>query len=101
MMERQNVCVFRSCSETRTIEYGHLNSGDAYVRETGRGDITWFCYDAPARETTVRFHKTENYSLEDVADTLRRHADVFIGDITDALDFWGVAYEKEERVLAS
>ena len=68
------------------------------MRETGRGDITQFCYDAPARETTIRFRETEEYSLEDVADTLREHSDdVFIGDIAEALDFWGVAYEKNEK----
>jgi hypothetical protein len=37
-----------------------------------------------------------------VADTLCKHADdVFIGDIVEALDFWGVAHEKNEKVLAS
>lgn len=72
------------------------------MRETGRGDITQFCYDVPARENTIRFRETEEYSLEDVADTLREHSDdVFIGDIVEALDFWGVAYEKDEKVLVS
>lgn len=55
------------------------------MRETGRGDITQFCYDAPVRETTIRFRETEEYSLENVADTLREHSDnVFIGDIAVA-----------------
>lgn len=100
-MKNRNAHTFRNGAETRTLEFGHLDTGEAYVRETGRGDITQFCYDAPARETTIRFRKTEDYSLEDVADTLRRHADdVYIGDIADALTFWGVPYEKDEKVLA-
>lgn len=101
-MEERNVHTFRNGAETRTLEFGHLETGEAYVRETGRGDITQFCYDAPARETTIRFRETEDYSLEDVADTLDRHADdVYIDDIADALTFWGVPYEKDEKVLAS
>ena len=93
---------FRNGAETRTMEYGRLDTGEAYVTETGRGDITEFCYDAPARETTLRFRENEQYSLEDVADTLREHGDeVYLGDIADALDFWGVAYERDERVLTS
>jgi hypothetical protein len=101
-MEERKVHTFRNGAETRTLEFGHLETGEAYVTETGRGDITQFCYDAPAHETTIRFRETENYSLEDVADTLRRHADdVYIGDIAEALTFWGVPYEKDEKVLAS
>lgn len=101
-MEERNVYTFVDGAETRTLEFGRLEIGTTYVRETGRGDITQFCYDAPARETTIRFRETEEYSLEDVADTLREHADdVFVGDIAEALDFWGVAYEKDEKVLAS
>lgn len=101
-MEERNVYTFVDRAETTTMEFGYLDTGEAYVRETGRGDITQFCYDVPARETTIRFRETEEYSLEDVADTLREHADdIFIGDIAEALDFWGVAYEKDEKVLAS
>lgn len=101
-MEKRTVYTFRNGAETRTLEFGHLKAGEAYVMETGRGDITEFCYDAPARETTIRFYETEGYSLEDVADTLRRHTDdVYIGDIAEALEFWGVAYEMDEKVLAS
>ena len=100
-MEERNVYTFRNGAETRTLEYGHLETGEVYVRETGRGDITQFCYDAPARETTISFRETEDYSIEDVADTLGRHADdAYIGDIADALTFWGVPYEKDEKVLA-
>lgn len=101
-MDETNIYVFRNGAETRTLEFGRLGTGEAYVMETGRGDITQFCYDAPARETTIRFRETEDYSLEDVADTLGRHTDdVYIGDIADALGFWGVAYEMDEKVLAS
>lgn len=101
-MEERNVYTFRNGAETRTLEFGRLETGEAYARETGRGDITQFCYDAPARETTIRFRETEDYSLEDVADTLDRHADdVYIGDIAEALTFWGVPYETDEKVLAS
>lgn len=101
-MEKRTVYTFRNGAETRKLEFGHLNVGEAYVMETGRGDITEFCYDAPARETTIRFYETEDYSLEDVDDTLRRHTDdVYIGDIAEALEFWGVAYEMDEKVLAS
>lgn len=101
-MEKRNVYTFVDGAETRTLELGRLETGEAYVRETGMGDITQFCYDVPARETTIRFRETEEYSLEDVADTLREQPDdVFIGDIAEALDFWGVAYEKDEKVLAS
>lgn len=92
----------RNGAETRTLEFGRLETGEAYVRETGRGDITQFCYDAPPRETTISFRETEDYSLEDVADTLDRYADdVYIGDIAEAPTFWGVPYEKDEKVLAS
>jgi hypothetical protein len=100
-MKKRDVYEFRYGAETRTMEYGHLDTGEAYVTETGRGDITEFCYEAPARETTLRFRESEDYSLEDVADTLREHDDVYLGDIAEALDFWGVAYERDERVLAS
>ena len=101
-MEERNAHTFRNGAETRTLEFGRLETGEAYVRETGRGDITQFCYDVPARETTIRFRETEDYSLVDVADTLDRHADdVYIGDIAEALTFWGVPYEKDEKVLAS
>lgn len=101
-MGNRNVHTFRNGAETRTLEFERLETGEVYVRETGRGDITQFCYDAPARETTISFRETEDYSIEDVADTLGRHADdVYIGDIADALTFWGVPYEKDEKVLAS
>lgn len=101
-MEERNVYTFVNGAETRMLEFGHLNTGEAYVKETGRGDITQFCYDAPARETTIKFSEAEEYSLEDVADTLRRHTDdVYIGDIAEALEFWGVVYEMDEKVLAS
>ena len=72
------------------------------MRETGRGDIIQFCYDAPARETTITFRETEDYSLEDVADTLRRDEDdLFIGDIAEILGFWNVPYMNDEKILAS
>lgn len=101
-MDERNVYTFRNGAETRKLEFGRLETGEAYVMETGRGDITQFCYDAPAHETTIRFRETEDYSLEDVADTLGRHGeDVYIADIADALTFWGVPYEKDEKVLAS
>ncbi len=101
-MEERNVYTFRNDAETRTLVYGRLGTGEAFVRETGNGDITQFCYDAPARETTITFRETEDYSLEDVADTLRRDADdLFIGDIAEILGFWNVPYVKDEKVLAS
>lgn len=61
-MEERNVYAFRNGAETRTMEYGCLETGEAYVTETGRGDITEFCYDTPARETTLRFRENEQYS---------------------------------------
>ena len=101
-MGNRNVHTFRNGAETRTLEYGHLETGEAYVRETDRGDITQFCYGAPVHETTIGLHENEDYSLEDVADTLRRHADdVYIGDIAEALNFWGFPHEKDEKVLTS
>lgn len=101
-MDERNVYMFRNGAETRILEFGRLETGEAYVRETGRGDITQFCYDAPARKTTIRFREAEEYSFEEVADTLREHSDeVFIGDLAEALDFWEVAYEKDEKILAS
>lgn len=101
-MEERNVYTFEYGDETRRLEYGRLNTGEAFVKETGSGDITQFCYDAPARETTITFRETEDYSLEDVADTLRRDAeDLFIGDIAEILGFWNVPYVKDEKVLAS
>lgn len=101
-MGNRNVHTFRNGAETRTLEYGHLETGEAYVRETGRGDITQSCYGASAHETTISFRESEDYSLEDVADTLRRHADdVYIGNIAEALTFWGVPHEKDEKVPTS
>ena len=72
-MDERNAYTFRNGAETRTLEFGRFETGEAYVRETGRGDITQFCYDAPARETTIRFRETEGYSLEDVADHVWMH----------------------------
>ena len=98
-MQNNNVHTFRNGAETRTLEFGRLETGEAYVRETGRGDITQFCYDAPARETTITFRETEDYSLEDVADTLRRDAeDLFIGDIEESVGCWTVPDVKEVKV---
>lgn len=100
-MEERNICMFRNDAETRVLEFGRLHTGEAYVRETSRGDIAQFCYDAPAREVTVSFSKTEEYSLEDVADTFHRNADdVYIGDIANALTLWEVPYEKDEKSVA-
>lgn len=39
-MEERNVHTFRNGAETKTLEFGYLETGEAYVRETGRGDIT-------------------------------------------------------------
>ena len=101
-MENRKVHTFRNGAETRMLEFGRLDTGEAFVKETGRGDITQFCYDAPAHETTISFRETEDYSLEDVVDTLSRNADdVYIGDFAEALTFWGVPYEKDEKVLTS
>lgn len=101
-MEERSSYTFSGDAEVRTLEFGLLETGDAYVRETSRGEITRYCYEAPAREITVIFREAEEYSLEDAADTLCKRADdVFIGDIVEALDFWGVAYEKNEKVLAA
>ena len=50
----------------------------------------------PSRSARAR------YSLEDVADTLRRDAeDLFIGDIAEILGFWNVPFVKDEKVLTS
>lgn len=35
-MENRNVYMFRNGAETRTMEFGHLETGEAYVREAGR-----------------------------------------------------------------
>ncbi len=53
-MEERNVHTFRNGAETRTLELGHLDTGEAYVTETGRGDITQFCYDAPANDVHLQ-----------------------------------------------
>ena len=58
-MENRNVYTFRNGAETRMLEFGRLETGEAYVRESGGGDITQFCYDAPACETTIMFRETE------------------------------------------
>lgn len=50
----RNVYSFRNGAETRTLEFGHHETGEAYVRETGRGDITQFRYDAPARDVHMQ-----------------------------------------------
>jgi len=46
-MDERNFHVFRNGAGARTLEFGHLESGEAYVRETGRGDIIQLCYDVP------------------------------------------------------
>lgn len=97
-MGMRNAYMFECGDETRTLKYGHLDTGEAFVKETGRGDITRFCYEASACEMTITFRETEDYSLEDVADTLRRDADdPFIGDIAEILGFWNVPYVKDEE----
>jgi hypothetical protein len=53
-MEERNAHTFRNGAETRTLEFGHLETGEAYVRETGRGDITQFCYDAPTHDVHLQ-----------------------------------------------
>lgn len=101
-MGRRSNYTFECGDEIRTLEYGRLDTGEAFVKETGRGDIMQFYYDAPACETAITFRETEDYPLEDVADTLRRDAgDLFIGDIAEILGFWNVPYVKDEKVLAS
>lgn len=53
-MDERGVYTFRNGAETRTLELGHLDTGETYVRETGRGDITQFCYDAPANDVHLQ-----------------------------------------------
>ena len=54
-MEERNVHTFRNGAETRTLKFGRLETGEAYVGgETGRGDITQFCYDAPAHDVHLQ-----------------------------------------------
>ena len=54
-MEERSVHTFRNGAETRTLEFGHLlETGETYVRETGRGDITQFCYDALAHDVHLQ-----------------------------------------------
>ena len=97
-MEKRNVYTFVDGAETTTMEFGRLDTGGGLREGDRQGRHHPVLLRRPARETTIRFRETEEYSLEDVADTLREHSDdVFIGDIAKALDFWGVAYEKNEK----
>lgn len=101
-MQDEKTVVMESGKENRTLSWGVTPDGKAYVRETSKGDLTEMMFDASERETTITFNQTSDYSRIDVADTVKGHADdCFITDFEDALTFWGVPYEKDEKVLAS
>lgn len=89
-----------SGTENRTLSWGVTPEGKAFVREAGKGDLTEMMFDATEHETTVTFEPTNDYSLADVADTVKGHADdCFITDFEDAFTFWGIPCTRYEKVV--
>lgn len=94
MVEEKPV-VMESGTENQTLAWGQTPDGKANVRETSSGDLTETILDAAERMTTITFEPNDDYSLDDVADTVESHADdCFITDIEDALGLWGIPYKK-------
>jgi hypothetical protein len=99
-MQDEKTVVMESGTENRTLSWGVTPDGKTYVRETSKGDLTEMMFDASERETTVTFDQTSDYSLADVADTVKGHADdCFITDFENALTLWGIPYTRDEKTV--
>lgn len=85
---------FADGTETRTISWEALPDGTAHVTQLSGGDLTVAAYGAQAHITEIAFRPTSAYGLEDIKnDIVTRDDDVFLMDISDALDLWGISYE--------
>ena len=62
------------------------------------GTVTEFAYGERFWETTFSFRPTNTYNLGDVANRVAKSgSDRFLCDIADALEFWGIPQESEDR----
>jgi hypothetical protein len=85
-MVDEKIVVMERGKENRTLSWGVTPEGNAYVRETSRGDLIEMMFDTAERETTVRFEPNAEYPLADVAEPVKGYADdCFITDFEDAL----------------
>lgn len=97
-MHQRKLVVMEDDDEKRTMSRGEADDGLAYVRETTMGTVTEFAYGERFWETTFFFRPTKAYNLDDVADRVATSGDdCFLCDIADALEFWGIPYEREDR----
>ena len=72
-MHQRKLVVMEDDDEKRTMSWGEADDALAYVRETTMGA----------------------YNLDDVADRVATSGDdYFLCDIADALEFWGIPYER-------
>jgi hypothetical protein len=98
-MREEKTVVMEDGAETRSLSWGELEDGIAYIRETSEGDVTGFAYGAKRRQTTFMFWPTNDYNLDDVENRIKTSdGDCFIGDFADALEFWGIPYKREDKV---
>ena len=87
---------FVAGQEERTISYGHLEDGTAYVRQVSAGDLTEFAFDCAERTVTVTFRECAGYALADVENDLARcGGDCHIEDYMLNLELWGVPFQIE------
>ena len=99
-MADEKIVVMERGKENRTLSWGVTPEGNAYVRETSRGDRIEMMFDAPERETAVRFEPNADYSPADVAEPVKGYADdCFITDFEDALTLWGIPFTRGEKVV--
>ena len=97
-MHQRKLVVMEDDDEKRTMSWGEADDGLTYVRETTMGTVTEFAYGERFWETTFFFRPTKVYNLDDVADRVATSGDdCFLCDIADALEFWGIPYEREDR----
>lgn len=98
-MREEKAVVMEDGAEKRTLSWGELEDGTAYVRETSEGEVTGFAFGAEGRQTTFTFRPTRDYSLEDVENRIETSdGDCFICDFADALEFWGIPYTREDKI---
>ena len=94
-MHQRKLVVMEDDDEKRTMSWGEADDGLTYVRETTMGTVTEFAYGERFWETTFFFRPTKAYNLDDVADRVATSGDdYFLCDIADALEFWGIPYER-------
>jgi hypothetical protein len=94
---------FERCRETRTIELGTNERDRSYVKQVCEGDLTQFAFECERQVSQVVFAKRDDYSLDDVLNTLETHGeDFYLSDVVSALDLWKVPYtltEKDEQLV--